>query len=136
MDCESFDLDEPPRFALRGRQPEWKTAIHTDLERLSRLLCVAPGGVGKTTLFAALAQDMWARGIRTLVLENRDRLTEQTAERIRAETTLGVDVEKGDQRASPHAPVVVACVQSLSKVARLTGFADTGSTFDSSPLHE
>lgn len=112
-------------FKLRGRQPEWLAAIHEDLKTRSRLLCIAPGGVGKTTLFAALAADMWARGIRTLVLENRDRLTEQTAERIRRETGLEVDVEKGDQRASPHAPVVVACVQSISKPSRLTGFADT-----------
>src|SRR6478736_8996379 len=112
-------------FKLRGRQPEWLPAIQADLKVKSRLLCVAPGGVGKTTLFAALAADMWSKGIRTLVLENRDRLTEQTAERIRKETGLEVDVEKGDQRASPHAPVVVASVQSYSKVSRLTGFADT-----------
>lgn len=108
---------------LRGRQPEWLRAIHNDLTTHSRLLVVAPGGVGKTTLFAALAADHWAKGQRTLVLENRDRLTEQTADRIRQETGLEVDVEKGDQKASPHAPVVVACVQSLSKVNRLTGFA-------------
>ncbi len=108
---------------LRGRQPSWLAKIHHDLKTYSRALVVAPGGVGKTTLFAALAADHWQRGIRSLVLENRDRLTEQTAERIRAETGLEVDVEKGDQRASPHAPVVVACVQSLSKVSRLTGFA-------------
>lgn len=110
-------------FKLRGRQPEWLAQIHEDLKTRSRILCIAPGGVGKTTLFAALAKDMWDRGIRTLVLENRDRLTEQTAERIRKETGLEVDVEKADQRASPYAAVVVACVQSYSKVARLTGFA-------------
>ena len=126
MDLTPFDLDDAgPAFRLRGRQAEWKAQIHEDLKTRSRLLVVAPGGVGKTTLFAALASDMWARGIRTLVLENRDRLTEQTADRIRKETGLDVDVEKGGQRASPHAPIVVACVQSLSKTSRLTGFSDT-----------
>lgn len=111
-------------FKLRGRQQEWKDAIHSDLKLYSRCLCVAPGGVGKTTLFAALAADMWANGVRTLVLENRDRLTEQTASRIRKETGLTVDVEKGDQRASPYSPIVVACVQSLSKINRLTCFSE------------
>ncbi len=121
-----YDLDWDEAgvvFNLRGRQAEWKDKIHEDLKTRSRLLVVAPGGVGKTTLFAALAADMWAQGIRTLVLENRDRLTEQTADRIRAETGLEVDVEKGDQRASPHAPIVVGCAPSISKPNRLTGFA-------------
>jgi superfamily II DNA or RNA helicase len=122
---EDVVVPSKPAFKLRGRQPEWMAAILADLKLRSRILVVAPGGVGKTTLFAALAAEMWKRGIRTLVLENRDRLTEQTAERIRKETGLDVDVEKADQHASPYAPIVVACVQSLSKVSRLTGFADT-----------
>ena len=125
MDLSPLCLDEPEGFRLRGRQPEWMAAIQNDLKTYARILAVAPGGVGKTTLFAALAADMWSRGIRTLVLENRDRLTEQTARRIRKETGLDVDIEKGDKRASPYAPIVVACVQSLSKVNRLTSFSDT-----------
>lgn len=110
---------------LRGRQPEWFAAIRADLETRSRILVIAPGGVGKTTVFAALAADYWSRGIRTLVLENRDRLTEQTAERIRNETGLEVDIEKGEQRASPHAAIVVMCVPSGSKIPRLTGFSES-----------
>lgn len=109
---------------LRGRQQEWLEAILRDLQSRSRLLAVAPGGVGKTTLFAALVTHLWQeRGIRSVVLENRDRLTEQTADRLRKETGLEVDIEKGDQTASPHAQVVVACVQSYSRINRLTGFA-------------
>jgi superfamily II DNA or RNA helicase len=120
----NFAEEAKAGFKLRGRQQEWKDKIHADLVTKSRTLVVAPGGVGKTTLFAAIAADYWAKGKRTLVLENRDRLTEQTADRIRNETGLQVDVEKGDQRASPYAPIVVACVQSLSKVSRLTGFSE------------
>jgi superfamily II DNA or RNA helicase len=71
----------------------------------------------------ALAKDMWSAGIRTLILESRDRLTEQTAASIRDTSGLEVDIEKGDQRASPHAPIVVACVPSMAKIPRLTGFA-------------
>lgn len=118
-----FDFDAEPAFRLRGRQPEWFEQIKTDLQTRTRLLCVAPGGVGKTALIGALCKWMWEQGKRTLVLENRDRLTEQTAKRIRNEFALEVDVEKGDQHASPFAPAVVMCVQSGSKISRLTGFA-------------
>lgn len=128
IDSTPLPLEEeiPPRFKLRGRQPEWLAKIKSDFRTRSRLLVVAPGGVGKTTLFAALAADMWRdHGLRTLVLENRDRLTEQTADRLRKETGLEVDVEKGDQRASPYAAIVVGCVQSISRVSRLTSFSDS-----------
>lgn len=125
-----LDLDEEappapkPTFKLRGHQPAWLSAILRDYAQFSRTLVVAPGGVGKTTLFAALAAKAWASGKRTLVLENRDRLTRQTADRIRKETGLEVDIEMGDDHASPFAPIVVASVQSLGRVTRLTGFAD------------
>lgn len=119
-------VSEPPhRFALRGRQPEWLATIISDLATKSRVLVVAPGGVGKTTLFAALAAHYHTLGIRTLVLENRDRLTRQTADRIRSETGIDVEIEMGDEHASPFAPIVVASVQTLGRVNRLTGFSDT-----------
>lgn len=127
LDVDFADEVAPPpapAFTLRGHQPEWLAAIERDLTTHSRLLAVAPGGVGKTTLFAALAARHHARGIRTLVLENRDRLTRQTADRIRNETGIDVDIEMGDQHASPYAPIVVASVQTLGRENRLTGFAD------------
>ncbi len=127
-----IDWDEAPvavatphRFALRGQQPQWLATIISDFATKSRLLVVAPGGVGKTTLFAALAAHYHTLGIRTLVLENRDRLTRQTADRIRVETGIEVDIEMGDEHASPFAPIVVASVQTLGRVSRLTGFSDT-----------
>jgi superfamily II DNA or RNA helicase len=128
---ETLDIDweaavaVPHRFALRGQQPEWLASIIKDFETKSRLLVVAPGGVGKTTLFAALAAHFHALGIRTLVLENRDRLTRQTADRIRTETGIDVDIEMGDDHASPFAPIVVASVQTLGRVNRLTGFSES-----------
>lgn len=109
---------------LRGRQPEWITQIESDELRWRRLLAVAPGGIGKTTVMGALAKKKWdSHGIRTLITENREHLTEQTATRIREETGLECDVEMADQRASPHASVVVASVQSLGRPNRLTGFS-------------
>lgn len=123
IDIDFGDAPAPVRkFALRGRQGEWLETIWRDLQTLSRLLVVAPGGVGKTTLFAALAARAHQFGIRTLVLENRERLTGQTADRIRKETGLEVDVEMGDLHASPYAPIVVASVQTLGRVGRLMGF--------------
>ncbi len=124
-DIEFGDDPAPVRkFALRGRQPEWLETIWTDLQTYSRTLVVAPGGVGKTTIFAALASRAHQHGIKTLVLENRDRLTRQTADRIRKETGLEVDVEMGDMHASPYAPIVVGSVQTLGRVNRLSGFQD------------
>ncbi len=72
---------------------------------------------------AAIALRAWEMGKRTLITENRERLTGQMAERVRDETGLDVDVEMGKQRASPHAAVVVGNVQSLGRYERLTGFS-------------
>ncbi len=121
-----LDLDaEPSRIKLRGPQPGWLEDLDRDLSTHTRILCVAPGGVGKTTLFAALSDRWWQRGQRTLVLENRDRLTRQTAKRIADETGLEVEIEMADEHASPFAPIVVACTATLGKVSRLTGFSDS-----------
>ncbi len=126
IDIDFGDAPAPAhKFALRGHQPQWLETIWEDLKIYSRTLVVAPGGVGKTTLFAALAARAHKHGIRTLVLENRDRLTRQTADRIRKETGLEVDVEMGDSHAGPFAPIVVGSVQTLGRVGRLTGFDPT-----------
>jgi|DEB0MinimDraft_12_1074336.scaffolds.fasta_scaffold09702_2 hypothetical protein len=124
-----IDWDDAPqvahKFALHHHQTEWLAAIERDFESKSRILVVAAGGTGKTTVFAAMALRFNKKGIKTLVLENRDRLTRQTADRIRNETGLDVDIEMGDEHASPFAPVVVASVQTLGRVNRLTGFSDS-----------
>lgn len=124
FEVEFDDAPAAPRITLRGLQPQWLETLETDLIEKDRILAVAPGGIGKSTVFAALAARFHERGLRTLVLENRERLTEQTAKRLRDETGLDVEIEMGEQRAGPFAPIVVACVQSLAKVGRLTGFAD------------
>ena len=118
-DCE----EAPTIFRLRGRQEEWCNKVEEDLKTFSRVLFIASGGVGKSTCFAELARRAHARGQRTLVIINRESLVRQSASRIRNETGLEVDVEMADERASPYAPVVVASVQTLGRVNRLTGFA-------------
>lgn len=124
---ESFEVDfDGPTFALRGYQREWLTA--TDRERtngFTRLLLDAVGGAGKTTYAGAVMLQEWRRHQgRTLILENRQQLVEQTAKRIHDETGLEVDIEMAHHSASPYAQVVVASVASLGRLNRLTAFAD------------
>lgn len=127
MDLNPLELDDPVgvQFRLRSYQREWMDA--TERERsngFTRLLLDAVGGSGKTSFAAALGLKEWVqKGGRMLMLETRQQLVAQTAKRLRDETGLEVDIEMGDQRASPFAPVVVASVASLGRVDRLTSFA-------------
>lgn len=120
-----FEEESRPQFKLRGRQSEWIEAMHRDeAAGFSRNLVIAPGGVGKTSVMAFDAKAKWeGQSIRTLITENREHLVEQTAERVRDETGLDVDIEMASQTASPHAQVVVASTQTLGRVNRLTSFA-------------
>lgn len=113
-------------FRLRDYQAEWKRLTYeARLAGFSRLLLDAVGGSGKTSFAGALALDAWIlRQGRTLILENRQHLVEQTAQRFIDETGLETDIEMGDRRASPHAAAVVASVASYARMQRLTGFSD------------
>ncbi len=113
-------------FTLRSYQREWVEATHRERANgFTRLLLDAVGGSGKTSFAGHIALEAWQTGGRTLILENRQQLVEQTAERIRNETGLECDIEMDSHRASPHAAVVVASVASLGRHPRLTGFSDT-----------
>jgi superfamily II DNA or RNA helicase len=116
---------EKTGFTLRGNQPRWVEAIESDETKAARLLVVAPGGIGKSSVMSVLASRKAERGIRTLVTENREHLVEQTAARIEKESGLNVDIEMAGSRASPYAECVVGSVQSLGRPNRLTGFAET-----------
>lgn len=83
-----------------------------------------PTGGGKTEIAMVLITEECAAGGKVLVLENRDALVRQTADRIRKATGLEVDIEMAGEHASPFAQVVVASVPSLQREGRLTGFAD------------
>lgn len=115
---------EEPGILLRDYQQRWLNRIAEDRKEFSRVLLVAATGTGKTSAFAAVAADEWSLGRRTLVLENRDKLVRQTAKRIEDETGLEVRIEMADEHASPFVPVVVASVQTLTRDARLRGFAE------------
>lgn len=113
-------------FQLRSYQREWKANTKRDREAgFTRLLLDAVGGSGKSTYFADLAKTEWEeKGARTLILQNRQQLVTQTAQRIEKETGLEAAIEMGSDTASPHAPIVVACDASIGRVNRLTSWAD------------
>lgn len=91
-----------------------------DLGRRSTLLVMATGA-GKTVSFLEQAQRFRSLGGRVLILAHRDELIQQPRRKLEA---LGIvpDVEKGKQRASMNAKIVIASVQSL-RGPRLARFA-------------
>ena len=124
-----IDLDDDvavasPRFSLRDYQLTAKNKVEEGWKTFSRQLLDMATGCGKTTTFSFLAAEEWARGGRTLVLENRDALVRQTAFEINLKTGLQCDIEMAGEHASPFAPIVVASVPTLCRDARLTGFSD------------
>jgi superfamily II DNA or RNA helicase len=124
IEVEFDEAPARPKFRLRDYQCGWVQKFNEDRKIFSRILLVACTGSGKTTFFAAVASAEWAHGGRTLVLENRDKLVRQTANRIAKETGLECEIEMAGEHASPFAPVVVASVQTLCRDGRLMGFSD------------
>lgn len=106
---------------LRPYQHAALDAISSCLARDRSTLVVMATGTGKTVLFAERARRTSARGGRSLILVHRDELIRQAARKCDA-VGLHVDIERGSQRASTTARVVIASVQSL-KGARLARWA-------------
>jgi superfamily II DNA or RNA helicase len=111
------------RFELREYQVEALNRVAQAMDRgVRRQLLVAATGLGKTIIFAALAERM---GGRTLILAHRDELVAQAAAKVR-EVWPGVDV--GIVKADldyVHSQVVVASVQTLARARRLARLAAT-----------
>lgn len=110
-------------ISLRPYQQRADAAITHELEVLGRrsTLLVACTGSGKTVTFVERVRRCKSHGGRSLILAHRDELIQQPRRKLEA---LGIhpDVEKGKQRASTLARVVIASVQSL-RGARLQRFA-------------
>ncbi len=87
-----------------------------------RQLIVCATGLGKTVMFAKIAERVRPQG-RVLVLAHREELIRQACDKIATWTTLSTAVEMGDERATDmygsQADVVVASVQTLSRAKRL-----------------
>lgn len=108
---------------LRPYQLTADAAITHELEvkNLRSTLYVAATGTGKTISLCERVRRSKTRGDRTLILAHRDELITQARRKLEA---IGItpDVEKGTQRASLNAKVVIASVQSL-RGKRLARFA-------------
>jgi len=110
---------------LRPYQKDFIQAIATGADNgLSRVLCKAATGLGKTVCIAAMPEwpglrDRLARwkktGPRMLVIAHREELLDQAAEKIhKANPHLMVSIEQGERRASRFSDVIVASIQTLS----------------------
>lgn len=102
---------------LRPYQYEAIQAIRSELARVRGTMLVACTGAGKTVVLADLSRlcvtgSLFDMPGRVLILVHRDELVKQTLRKCEA-VGLHADVEKGTQRASTLAKVVIASVQSL-----------------------
>jgi len=87
------------------------TCIRDGFKEFRRQLAVLPTGSGKTIIFAWLAQLFLP--LRTLILAHRDELIDQAIDKIKVATGIQAEKEKAEFKASPHAVIVVASVQSM-----------------------
>ena len=118
------DAPAPRAFALRPYQVECIDAVRQGWLEYGRQLFVLPGGMGKTLCFSAMAKEEVDAGGRVLIIVHTDELIEQARSKLLSSTGLESDKEKADEHASPYAKVVVASVQTLARINRLTGFSD------------
>lgn len=100
-------------MTLRPYQQETKDKVLEGFKTYRKQLVVFPTGGGKTILFSSLAQAMQPK--RTLILAHREELVDQAIEKLRLSTGIFAQKEKANHKASLHAPVVVASVQTMAK---------------------
>lgn len=126
MSEEDFSFDSPiaPAIVLRDYQEECLAQVENAWQEASRVLIVMATGCGKTEIFAKCANRSVERKGKVLIIAHTDELLEQAIFKLLRSTGIQADKEKAEERASPHAPVVVGSIQSLSRLNRLTGFRD------------
>lgn len=109
-------------YHLRPYQVEAKHAIFRELALRKSTLLEMATGLGKTVLFAHVAQE-WPG--RVLVIAHRDELIRQAADKIRAVTEEHVGIEMGRDRADDElfgTKVTVASIQTLARAKRRSRF--------------
>jgi superfamily II DNA or RNA helicase len=108
-------------FVLRDYQLEGCNKTHKSWQTYDRTLLVLPTAAGKTIVFSSVAATRLAVG-KVLILAHRDELIDQAREKLYRANGLKTDKEKGGENASLNSPVVVASVQTLSRLKRLHRF--------------
>jgi superfamily II DNA or RNA helicase len=122
---EDWTEAAPATFGLRPYQLDCMAAVRTGWKEVSRQLIVLAGGLGKTVTAAYIAKEEIASGGRVLFLAHTEELIDQAQDKFLRGAGVESDKEKADSHASPYASCVVASVQTLARLNRLTGFADT-----------
>lgn len=112
-----------PRHPLRPYQHDAIAGVEATWERAPKALIVCPTGVGKTVIFASIAERFLSKpGTgRVLVLAHREELLDQAQEKFSSWTNLRTGIEQGDRRSAPMDEVVIGSVQSV--VRRLDRFS-------------
>lgn len=113
--------EERPKMAARDYQVKCVDAVEAGWREFGRQLIVIVTGGGKTICACMLAASVLEKCGKVLFLAHREELIDQAIERF-AENGIHADREKAGEYASPDSSVVVASVQTLSRLDRLTGF--------------
>ena len=98
---------------LRPYQQEAKDKVLEGFKTHTKQLVVLPTGAGKTILFAKIAEH-YQPG-RVLILAHREELVDQAIHKLRQATGIFAQKEKAKHKASLHAQVVVASVQTMER---------------------
>lgn len=96
---------------LRPYQQRCIEASLAGFKEFRKQLVVVPTGGGKAIMMAHMAKQFLPK--RTLMLCHREELVFQAADKLHKATGIFAQVEKAEHRASLHADVVVASVQTM-----------------------
>lgn len=117
----------PQLLPLRPYQTEAVEAVEAAWDRgVNRPACVMATGLGKSRVFAHLAVRAHDRGLRPLILVNRDELVQQTRATLHSvipSASIGI-VKAGSREV--HADFIVGSVQTLARINRRVELADIG----------
>lgn len=109
-------LDLEPQSQLK-KPRDYQETILTSLDKgwkeFRKQLVIAATGAGKTHLFCWMVGKEHANNLRSLILVDQRNLIRQTAKKLKDSTGIHAEIESGESRASRHAPVVIATVQSM-----------------------
>ena len=118
------------KLQLRDYQTECLDAISASAKAdISKPLVSLPTGTGKTIIFAYIVRQIAHRGGRSLILVHRDELLSQAEDKLKI---ICPEIQVGVVKASRNdldAAVIIASVQTLSRVSRLKQLGDTPFNF-------
>ena len=124
MIFDDEEIPPVPTFKRRPYQVECQDAVREGWKEASKQLIVLAGGLGKTVLAAYIAKEEIENGGRVLFVAHTEELIDQAQDKFLRGAGVESDKEKASEFASPHAKCVVASVQTLARINRLTGFSD------------